>query len=405
MIHRMNLVAAAFSLTALSYGLARFAYGLVLPEIREELSLGATAAGWIGGGAFLAYCFGIVLAFAFERRLGERRISVLAGLTSTVGLGLVSTTQSATGLGLAMALAGLSTGLTSPPLAVAVTRCVEASARPRANGMINAGTAMGIVLSGVLVLMFPGHWRELYALFAVVGALVTLWLWFAMPEATDGRFTLDLEMSEFVRKGVAGLCASSFCAGVGSTAIWTFGASLLREDLGLTEASVSLAWIILGAAGTFGAATGVLTDRLGIRSTHRLSLSLMAFAIAGLAAASLYPPIGFAVMGLFGMAYIVATGTLLIWGIQVYADRPAIGLGLPFLILALGQAAGAPLFGAILDLAGSAPALLSFATVMAVATIWSVKPLTSLASPVVSHRRDGGQELPVGQSRKRTSKT
>ena len=45
---RGNLVAAGFALTALSYGLSRFAYGLLLPDIREELSLGATAAGWIG---------------------------------------------------------------------------------------------------------------------------------------------------------------------------------------------------------------------------------------------------------------------------------------------------------------------------------------------------------------------
>ena len=45
---RINLVAAAFTLTALTYGLGRFAYGLLLPHIREDLSLSATGAGWIG---------------------------------------------------------------------------------------------------------------------------------------------------------------------------------------------------------------------------------------------------------------------------------------------------------------------------------------------------------------------
>jgi hypothetical protein len=36
---RINLVAAGFALTALTYGLGRFAYGLLLPHIREDLSL------------------------------------------------------------------------------------------------------------------------------------------------------------------------------------------------------------------------------------------------------------------------------------------------------------------------------------------------------------------------------
>ncbi len=40
-----NLVAVGFALTALAYGLARFAYGLLLPQIRTELELGTVAAG------------------------------------------------------------------------------------------------------------------------------------------------------------------------------------------------------------------------------------------------------------------------------------------------------------------------------------------------------------------------
>ncbi|KTC39843.1 hypothetical protein AO269_17790 [Pseudomonas putida] len=64
----LNLVAAAFALTALSYGLARFAYGLLLPQIRAELALDATAAGWIGSGAFAAYCVLTLMACAKAAR-------------------------------------------------------------------------------------------------------------------------------------------------------------------------------------------------------------------------------------------------------------------------------------------------------------------------------------------------
>ena len=110
----VNLVAAAFALTALSYGLARFAYGLLLPQIRADLGLDVTEAGWIGGSAFASYCAGIVFAFSCDGRLSPRAITLLAGLAATVGLGIVVLASSGLYLGLGIALAGLSTGLTSP---------------------------------------------------------------------------------------------------------------------------------------------------------------------------------------------------------------------------------------------------------------------------------------------------
>ncbi len=284
---RINLVAAAFALTALSYGLGRFAYGLLLPHIREDLSLSATGAGWIGGSAFAAYCFGIVLAFVAGARLGERRVAVLASLTATSGLALVAVASSGWSLGLAIALAGLSTGLTSPPLASAVARCVEEAARPKANGAINAGTAAGIILSGFAVTAFPGGWRELYALFAVVGAGVTVWLWFAMPAVSGERASGGLPLECLKRPGVGGLCASAFLMGAASTAIWTFGADIMRGDLGFADGRIALAWSVLGAAGILGAGTGLLTLRFGIGPVHRFALFAMAVALIGLAAATL----------------------------------------------------------------------------------------------------------------------
>ena len=92
---------------------------------------------------------------------------------------------------------------------------------------------------------------------------------------------------------------------------------------------------------------------------------VMALALIGLTAAPLAPMMAFGVMGLFGVAYIVSSGAFLLWGIALFSDRPDFGLGLPFLMVALGQTAGAPLFGIVLDAAGSGTALLSFAAIMA----------------------------------------
>ena len=50
------LVAPGLALIAVTYGLARFAYGLFLPEMREALDLSETVLGLIGAGSYAGYC-------------------------------------------------------------------------------------------------------------------------------------------------------------------------------------------------------------------------------------------------------------------------------------------------------------------------------------------------------------
>ncbi|MBD8577167.1 MFS transporter [Pseudomonas syringae] len=361
MRHGLNLVAAAFTLTALSYGLARFAYGLLLPQIRAELSLSYTAAGWIGGGAFAAYCVGIILAFYGIGTMGARLIALAAALSATVGMMLVAFASSGWTLGLGIGLAGLSTGLTSPPLATAVAALFSDRDSPKANGAINAGTAAGIVFSGLAALLAAGAWRELYGLFALMGAAVTAWVWFAVPPCKSGREAHRPFFSIFRRPGVLALCAGGALMGLSSTAIWTFGADILRNDFHFADDRLAWVWVVVGVSGVSGALTGVLTDRFGTARVHACALLGIAMGTLGLAATSFSPVYGFACMGLFGAAYIVSSGAFLIQGIHLLSDRPDLGLGLPFLSLAVGQAIGTPLFGATMQAAGAVGALAIFA--------------------------------------------
>ncbi|RJK92404.1 YbfB/YjiJ family MFS transporter, partial [Paracoccus aestuarii] len=82
-----SLIGAAFALTALAYGLSRFAFGLLMPQIKAELGLTPIQAGWIGSAGFGAYCIGVVVALLVVPLWGPRRVAVLSGLFATGGLG------------------------------------------------------------------------------------------------------------------------------------------------------------------------------------------------------------------------------------------------------------------------------------------------------------------------------
>lgn len=80
-----NLVAACFALTALAYGLARFAYGLFVPLIRADLDLDRAAAGWVGSASFAACCAGVRAAFLAVPRWGQGRSRSPRGLARRPG--------------------------------------------------------------------------------------------------------------------------------------------------------------------------------------------------------------------------------------------------------------------------------------------------------------------------------
>lgn len=365
--HNVNLLAAAFALTAVSYGLARFAFGLLLPQIRSELSLDIGTTGWIGSSAFVAYCIGVCITFALNRACSPRAIAVAAGLASTIGMVIITLSTSGVVLGLGVALAGLSTGLTSPPLATAVSLQFDDAHRPKANAIINAGTAAGIVLSGLASLIAFGGWRELYILFSVISCAVAVWVLYAVP-ATHERtasepMSFAISFAIFKRPGMLALCTGSFLMGLSSTAIWTFGGSLLRDEFNFTQTDIAWIWVALGLAGVAGAMTGVFVQRFGLVRVHWISLAGMAAGMIGLSFTSISVAFAFISVALFGASYITSSGAFLIQGIRLLPDRPDLGLGMPFLILASGQSAGSPLFGALLSGWGAGVALAAFAGV------------------------------------------
>lgn len=374
MKRNINLVAAAFMLTALSYGLARFAYGLFLPQIREELLLGMVAAGWIAGSAFAAYCLGIILALCSSAKFSARSLALSAGIAATMGMALVALARSEWSLGLGIALAGLSTGLTSPPLATAVGHRFAELDRPKANAVINAGTAAGIIFSGLAALTVAGAWRELYAMFALLGAGVSGWLWFAVPASATHERSQGISFTLLRRPGLLPLCVGALLMGVSSTAVWSFGANILRGDFDFGAAQIAWTWIALGIAGLSGSVTGLLTNRFGTRRVLAFALLAMAAGTLGLVAASLSTINAFVAISLFGVAYITASGVYLIQGIDLLPDRPDLGLGIPFLALALGQAAGAPLFGAVQEAIGTTVAIVLFSAVACLAIVFRPQP-------------------------------
>ena len=78
---------------AVSNGLARFAYGLLLPEMQADLGWSYTQAGWINTANAIGYLLGSLLALALVRPLGPVRLFVWGMALTTLALSASALTR------------------------------------------------------------------------------------------------------------------------------------------------------------------------------------------------------------------------------------------------------------------------------------------------------------------------
>jgi predicted MFS family arabinose efflux permease len=355
------LVCAGAALIACCYGFARFTYGLFAPVFTETFGLTSTLAGVIGAGSYIGYCAAIVVSLVLTDRIGARPVAVSAGIVATVGMSIVALAPSNVVLAAGILIAGCSTGIASPPLAAAVAQFVPPAAEDRAQTVVNAGTGIGVVLSTPIALLLMGQWRLAWGVYAIVSAVVTIWVAREVPATSTQPRRARLEQPW--RPGVLGLMAASFLMGIGSVAVWTFGRELVTTVGGLNATLSSLTWIVIGAAGIAGALAGDAVQRIGLRGAWVIATVTMASASLLLAAAPSAVAAVMVAAALFGGAYIALTGLLLLWSIRVYPDSPSVGVGLSFFTIAAGQAVGAPAVGALIDVWGARTAFVAFALI------------------------------------------
>jgi len=355
--HPARLAAAGFALIAVSYGLARFAYGLFLPTFRSEFGLDATVVGAIAASSTIAYCVGAVIATLSTHRLGAKTLAMAAGTCATIGTALIAVAADPGVLTAGVLVAGASTGLASPPLAHAVAHRVAPSSSDRVQAVVNAGTGAGVLLAGPVALMAQQQWRLAWVAFAVIAAAVTIWVALAVPAArrpaagAPERRSVAPARRDGTRRstGSRRLLAAAAMLGASSGGTWTYGQELLTNAGGHSKGVAVTAWIVLGASGLLGSTAGDMARRTSLRRGWLLAMLLLSAATATLAAAPQVLPSALLASAVFGAVYIAATGLLLVWSTRVFMDRPARGVGLTFVVIALGQAGIAPVLGAIAD--------------------------------------------------------
>ncbi|WNV77802.1 MFS transporter [Geodermatophilus sp. DSM 44513] len=347
------VVASGLAVVAVAFGLSRYGYGLLLPQMRDSLGLDLAALGVIGAGSYASYLVASLAVSRLVARCGLRWTVVLGGAAATGGMLLCAAATGPVSLGAGIALAGVSSALVWPPYIAAVQTHLAAGRRPGAHGLINSGTGYGVAVAGPLSLLAGSSWRTVWIVFAVLAAAVTAWCALVLGPHRPLVDTDDASARLWpvaARQGPR-LLTTAVLLGLVGGCYWTFGVQAATAAAPVGSSSGAVFQLVVGLSGVAGGAVGALLSR----ATLPRLLGLAALAL-GAACLLLTTGRGWLVLpsaAFYGAAFIAAIGLLVIWNTRLVPDAAATGLATAMLAMGAGLVIGPPLAGAAADTWGT----------------------------------------------------
>jgi len=358
---------------AVSLGIARFGYGLLVPAMQGDLGWSYSEAGLANAANALGYLIGAVLSIAVIESCGARRTAV-AGLVVTIA------STAATGLSsdfLVLCVLRFLPGLSGAFVFVAggVMAARLATLRPGQRGLLIGlfyiGPGVGMAIAGLLLPMLvdarPDLWRWGWAAAAAASALLLPVFWLAACRIpAPQRRTTGPAAKVGTRRFVPAL-ASYFVYAIGMIGYLTFVVADLVAD-GASASLVTAYWLCLALA-TFPGPW--LWQRLLDRADDGRALAAMCGLMAvGIGASIVGGRVGVfvsaALVGSAMLSVVAATTSLVRRGVDASA-WPA-GIAVFTIAFGVGQTLGPWLTGVVSDRFGDLDAgLIASAALMFVA--------------------------------------
>jgi predicted MFS family arabinose efflux permease len=356
--HPARLILILSLAPTVGLGIGRFAYSLVLPDMRETLGWSYSAAGFMNTINAAGYLAGALMASKLIKRFGLAAAVRWGTLACVLSLALSAISGNFVVLSFARLLVGV--GAAFAFVAGAALAARIAQSRPaQADFLLSlfyAGPGLGILTSGliapfVLQAFGPGSWWIVWCAMTLLAVVLTIPL--LMAPIDTGNGLADSVPASFAIRPILIYLAGYFLFGAGYIAYMTFMIAYVR-DAGGGAAAQSAFWCLIGVSAF---ATPWLWRRVLARDSGGLSTAII-LGVNTLGAA--LPLLGHSALWLavsalvFGVSFFAIVGSTTAFVRFNYppAAWPK-GIAAMTIAFGIGQTLGPTVVGAVTDAFGS----------------------------------------------------
>lgn len=362
----------------LAQGFGKMSYSVILPFMKDGLSLTYTQVGLIGTGNFIGYLLLSVVGGFLASRFGARRVIFVCLLVTGLGLFLTGFSNSFTFAFVARLVTGLGNGGVPVPMITLPAIWFAARKRGLAMGIVNMGVGLGLSLAGLLLpycIDYYGRdgWRYAWYWMGLTVAICSFACYALLRDhpREKGLTTYGGHGEQESGARVQVTLMSALRRVAGETEIWrlggvylmfgfsymvylTFFIAYLTKEIGLDMAEAGRIFALLGLLSIFcGLPWGMLSDRVGRR--RALMFAYLTLAVSFLLFAFYQERLGLYLSAvIFGLtAFAIPVVTAAAVGDAVGGEVASAGFGLVTLFFSIGQALAPFIGGWIKDATGT----------------------------------------------------
>lgn len=377
MIHYAWVIAFTGTLvTILAHGFGRMSYSVILPSMKDGLSLTYTQLGSIAMGNFIGYLSLAIIGGFLAARFGIRRVVFVSLIVIGVSLFLTGLANSFSFAFFMRLISGLGNGGSYVPIMALPAAWFVMKKRGLATGIVSGGIGFGMFISGLIlppVISAFGKdgWRYAWFLLGII-VFICAFVCYAFLRNNPKEKGTTMYGGEEEQKGGAKVTLfSAFRDVVVEREIWklgcvyfmygfsyiiylTFFVAYLTKEMGVKPAQAGGIFSILGVFSIFcGVIYGWISDMLGRKYGSMLAYINLAISYGILALWK--EPIGFYVSAItFGIAaFSIPTIMAAASGDAVGGRLAPAGLGFITLFFGIGQALGPVMGGWLKDTTGT----------------------------------------------------
>lgn len=336
-------------------GLSRFAYALLLPQMRSDLGWSFADAGALNTANAVGYLAGALVAAHVGRRFGDKSVFVFGLLLTALATGASGLSADFKVLLVLRLMAGFTgavafvsgAGLTSAAAAGG-----SASRAPTLLGVYFSGAGIGVTASALAVppLVAMMGWRVGWLMLGGLALAATLYGWLVLRRTPEPSYRAHSAGGGWSLRFMTCKLVAYCLFGAGYIAYATFIVAYLRSSEGFDTPSITAFWSLLGVSAVVAAfAWGPILGRLKGGQGAAATISIVAI---GAALPLLWPtPTGAYLSAiLFGGSFLAV-----ITAVTSFARRAAkphawtAAIGALTIAFGIGQCIGPVLSGALSD--------------------------------------------------------
>ncbi len=377
MIHYAWIIAFTGALvTILAHGFGRMSYSVILPSMKDGLSLTYTQLGTIAMGNFVGYlCLAIIGGF-LAARFGVRRVVFISLIIIGISLFLTGLTESFVFAFFMRLITGAGNGSSYVPIMALPAAWFVAKKRGLATGIVSGGIGVGLFLAGIIlppIISSFGKdgWRYAWFFMGIVVFILASVCYLFLRNNPQEKGLSIYGGEEEQKGGPKVTLFSAFKDIVVEPEIWTLGCvyfmygfsyiiyltffvAYLTKEVGVAPVAAGRIFAVLGFFSIFcGVIWGWISDVLGRR--YGSMLAYITLASSYVIFAFWKDTTGFYLSSIiFGItAWSIPTIMAAASGDAVGGRLAPAGLGFITLFFGIGQALGPVLGGYIKDATGT----------------------------------------------------